>query len=309
MFSSDSAINLVKRIPEGLNLYGYEPTKWASILLVALYIMTTIYHFRQVFQYKSWWLIATVCLSGFLEVVGWGARAKSSFDPNARMPYIIQSSVTVLAPTPLIGANFIIMGRIIRRLGPAYSRLSPKLYSTIFLSCDILALLIQGTGGGMAASASSGNGSATTGSDIILFGIVFQLVMVTVYLIVGAEFFWRYFNRKPIRPDRKLESDERSFLDTQQRPAIRGRMTRDLKLMSIALVVSAVFLYIRSIYRTIELADGWGGKIMTTESLFIILEGFMIFFALLTFNIIHPGKHLANDGEPVYEDVTLEYRK
>jgi hypothetical protein len=30
-------------------------------------------------------------------------------------------------PTPLAAANFIVLGRIINRLGPVYSRLSPKL--------------------------------------------------------------------------------------------------------------------------------------------------------------------------------------
>ncbi len=32
----------------------------------------------------------------------------------------------VVAPTPLVAANFILLGRIIRRLGPQYSRLTPR---------------------------------------------------------------------------------------------------------------------------------------------------------------------------------------
>jgi hypothetical protein len=32
----------------------------------------------------------------------------------------------IIAPTPLVAANFIILGRIIRRLGPQYSRLTPR---------------------------------------------------------------------------------------------------------------------------------------------------------------------------------------
>ena len=33
----------------------------------------------------------------------------------------------IIAPTPLVAANFILLGRFIRRLGPQYSRLTPKL--------------------------------------------------------------------------------------------------------------------------------------------------------------------------------------
>ena len=32
----------------------------------------------------------------------------------------------IIAPTPLVAANFILLGRIIRRLGPQYSRLTPR---------------------------------------------------------------------------------------------------------------------------------------------------------------------------------------
>jgi RTA1 like protein len=32
----------------------------------------------------------------------------------------------VIAPTHLVAANFILLGRIIRRLGPQYSRLTPR---------------------------------------------------------------------------------------------------------------------------------------------------------------------------------------
>ena len=33
----------------------------------------------------------------------------------------------IVAPTPLLAANFVMMGRIVRRLGVKYSRLSPRL--------------------------------------------------------------------------------------------------------------------------------------------------------------------------------------
>ena len=39
----------------------------------------------------------------------------------------------IIAPTPLVAANFILLGRFIRRLGPQYSRLTPKLCESKFL--------------------------------------------------------------------------------------------------------------------------------------------------------------------------------
>jgi hypothetical protein len=81
-------------------------------------------------------------------------------------------TTTILAPTPLVAANFIILGKIIARLGPQYSRLSPKLcqlvldfrrsqlvehkYPTdtiVFCIFDLIALIVQAIGGAAASQA------------------------------------------------------------------------------------------------------------------------------------------------------------
>jgi hypothetical protein len=46
--------------------------------------------------------------------------------------------------------------------------------SRIFLSCDLIALVVQAAGGAMASTAKTREGSAT-GGKIMLGGIVFQL--------------------------------------------------------------------------------------------------------------------------------------
>ncbi|KAG6876216.1 hypothetical protein C0993_004915, partial [Termitomyces sp. T159_Od127] len=56
-----------------------------------------------------------------------------------------------------------------------------------------------------------------------------------------------------------------------------------------------------SIYRVVELADGWLGRVIRTEVYFNVLDGVMITLAIYTFNIIHPGYFLADDEEKVTE--------
>lgn len=41
---------------------------------------------------------------------------------------------TIIAPTPLVAANFVILGLVINRLGSCYSRISPKWYTIVFCS-------------------------------------------------------------------------------------------------------------------------------------------------------------------------------
>lgn len=58
-----------------------------------------------------------------------------------------------MGPTPLLAALFIIFGRLISDIGPAYNVFPPKWWTIVFLSCDVVALVVQGVGGGIAASA------------------------------------------------------------------------------------------------------------------------------------------------------------
>lgn len=93
-----------------------------------------------------WWLLPTAVLCGVMEILGWSARLWSSISPTMQTPFIIQLvepwfpfvegqyslkcflriTATILAPTPLVAANFVILGKVILSLGPAYSRLSPR---------------------------------------------------------------------------------------------------------------------------------------------------------------------------------------
>jgi len=49
----------------------------------------------------------------------------------------------------------------------------------------------------------------------------------------------------------------------------------------------------RSVYRTIELADGWNGRIISTEWYFNVFDATPIVLAMVAINIFHPGRLLS----------------
>ncbi|KAI0026999.1 RTA1-like protein, partial [Vararia minispora EC-137] len=262
--------------------YGYIPTLWVSCLFLGLFGISTTFHLGQALFFRLWFLLPTALLCGALELAGWSGRLWSSinhincFNPAASS-LALRIVTTIIAPTPLLGSNFILLGRIIHLLGSRYSRLSSRLYSIIFLTCDVIALVVQGLGGGIAASAPDGNLSqASLGSNIMLAGIIFQLVVIITYSGFAFEFFSRYVKDRPLRlgpgvPQKRTETSART------------------KLLLLGMVLMTVFLFIRSIYRTVELAGGWKGSIITTEWYFDAFDGLMVAFAMLTLNILHPG--------------------
>ena len=150
------------------------------------------------------------------------------------------------------------------------------MYLWIFCTCDIISLVVQAVGGGMAATQSSKiGGDTSTGTNIMVAGIVFQLASITVFVALAVDFVCRCFRHRELVP-RLLERDPRKSL----RPAI---------VLFCATAFSIVCIYVRCIYRTIELAQGWDGYLIKRERFFVAMDGAMMVPCVINFNIFHPG--------------------
>ncbi|KAF6747219.1 RTA1-like protein [Ephemerocybe angulata] len=281
-----------------LSPYHYIPSQGAALAMIILWGLSTLLHTGQAIRYKTWFMLPTVVLCGVMETFGWSGRLWSFYDPVIELPYQIQITMTILAPTPLIAATFVLFGRIIGRLGPVYSRLSPRLYAIIFCSCDVISLVVQGLGGGLAASANEKDGrDPELGGNLMLGGIIFQLPNSTVVIITfsacSGEFIYRYMARRPVG----RRAAHSSLAKIEDENSGRGVLTSKLKLMLGALSLSTLLLFIRAIYRTIELFDGWNGRIISTEVYFNVLDGAMVIVAIWLLNFVHPGVFLFGEEE------------
>jgi len=281
--SRDSTV-LRARQQDVASPYGYVPTEWICIVFVSLFGVSTILHLLQTFKYRLWWLLPTACLCGIAEVIGWSARLWSSQNPTLLIPYEIQITTTIIAPTPLVAANFIILGRIVSILGAQYSRLTPRLYTIVFCSCDLISLTVQAVGGAMAADAASSGDDPSPGGNVMLGGIIFQMISITIYVLCAGEFFSRFLSDRPFH---------KRILVSKDKIISRG-LDRNMRFMIIALMFDTTCLFIRAVYRTLELADGWTGTIITTQWYFNAFDAGMITLAIYTLNLAHPGRLLAD---------------
>ncbi|KAF9045120.1 RTA1 like protein-domain-containing protein [Panaeolus papilionaceus] len=270
--------------------YGYIPSRNIAITFIVLFSVSTLLHLGQLTKYRLWWLLPTVCLCGAMEIAGWAARLWSSYSPLLSSPFQMQITLTIIGPTPLLAANFIVLGEIIKYLGPAYSRLSPRMYSILFCTCDVVSLFVQGAGGGIAATADTHEG-AEIGSHVMLGGIAFQLFVIVTYSLCGIEFFVRYMHDAPFTTSSGWKIWEKKSVQLLS-SGRRAPLTKNLKIMIGGLIFNTTALFIRAIYRTIELVDGWNGPIITNELFFNVLDGAMIILAIYTLNFIHPGRFL-----------------
>lgn len=188
----------------------------------------------------------------------------------------MQITTLIIAPTFFTAGVYVILGRLIQIMGRSTSPISAAAYLWIFCTCDILSLVIQAIGGGMAATAVAAvppRGSKT-GTNIMVGGIVFQMASITVFVGFFAEFLRR------VRRERKS-------------------LGRKIDVLIGATAFACIMIYMRSIYRTIELLQGWSGYLITHESYFIGLDAVLMLFAVAVFNVIHPGWFLSQSRKDV----------
>lgn len=170
--------------------------------------------------------------------------------------------------------------RIVLTFGESNSRIKAKLYPWIFIPCDIIALTLQAAGGGMSASAPLDDPDfLQLGTDIMVAGLAFQVVVMFVFIALASDFAFRTYrnvklNGRANTLDPKHDQLRRSF-------AFRGFI--------IALMLATILIFTRCVFRVAELSDGWEGELAKNEGLFYGLESTPVIVAVLLLNIFNPN--------------------
>ena len=138
------------------------------------------------------------------------------------------------------------------------------------------ALVVQAIGGAKAAGAVTDK-DARLGANIMVAGIIvsvepslyfkvlilisiqIQMAAVALYTIIAVEYLWRVHRRSPhrapvVQQPTELATDvEKSAPASSLSLGLRG-IDGNVKQMLVGLGIATVFLFIRSIYRTIEVS-------------------------------------------------------
>ena len=120
-------------------------------------------------------------------------------------------------------------------------------------------------------------------------------LMSAQFCILNADFLFRFHWNKPIGSVASNSHINSSTTSSTPAPSEKVFPTK-VRLMLLGAGITTVWVFARSIYRTIELADGWTGQIITTQVYFNVLDGAPIVLAMATLNAFHPGWLLREDN-------------
>jgi hypothetical protein len=90
----------------------------------------------------------------------------------------------------MVNQIYLCLCRIVIVYGENLSRFKPRTYTFIFCTCDFICLVLQGLGGGIAATANTTSAS-NLGKNIMLAGLIFQVVSLVLFIICAGEFAFR----------------------------------------------------------------------------------------------------------------------
>jgi hypothetical protein len=73
------------------------------------------------------------------------------------------------------------------------------------------------------------------------------------------------------------------------RPKLLNSNSQKKLTLIAALLLATVTLFVRTVFRSVELSQGFGGKLANSEVQFMILDGCMVIIACTCLTFMHPG--------------------
>ncbi|KAL5397581.1 hypothetical protein PMIN06_003294 [Paraphaeosphaeria minitans] len=257
-------------------IYGYTPSIVVAILGIVLFALAGVLHTWQLFKYRSWYF-STMLVGIAFEIVGYAFRALSAkVDPYRVAFFVVQYFFIVVAPVFFAAAIYTILSRLINATGRHHAPLPPKAILWIFISCDVVATVVQILGAALIGVAESNRKDPTTPNNILLAGLAFQAFTFLVFIVLFVAFVAR---AKKVM----FEVVTRWFY--------------------LAFIAAVVLFYLRVCFRLAETAEGLYGELNTHEVYFGCLEFMPVVVAVWLLAVWHPGRCVPRGMSVVRSDV------
>ncbi|PVH77672.1 putative RTA1 domain protein [Cadophora sp. DSE1049] len=270
--------HLIIRADEESN-FKYDPNKNAALAAAALFGISSIWHLWVMIKSKTWVYTALV-VGAFMMTIGYIARYLAAKSPFSSGPYILQSLFLILPPSLYAATIYMIYGRIVLLVNaPQASLIRPTWVTKIFVTGDVISFLMQAGGGGLTAS--SNPDTARLGQNILMVGLVLQLIFFGIFLTISLIFF------------RRVRSTP-SYLTTST-PVKHNKHSWQTLLKF--LFVSAALIIFRCVFRIIEFAQGDDGYLMKKEVFIYVFDAAPMLIVQVAMSVVHAKDVFPKKGD------------
>jgi hypothetical protein len=156
--------------------------------------------------------------------------------------YSIHTILVLVAPSVFAASIYMCLGRLIQITdGEKHSLIRARWLTKIFVVGDVISFLLQGAGGGIMASGTID--AMHLGENIIIGGLVVQILFFSCFVVVAGIWHWRILR---VPTGKSMETE--------------GLWKRSIY----SLYAGSVLIWIRCVFRLIEYAQGMLQPILAT---------------------------------------------
>lgn len=290
------------------NFYKYYMNLGANVFFFVVFALLLFFNVGMLYKSRHhWYNISFIC--GFiLEFLGFLGRILSTTDYTNMNYYLLQYAPLTISPAFFMAGIYFIFAQNVIMYGKQYTILPPIWYSYFFIASDAICLIVQGVGGGMASEASKTSSDPAPGTWTMFAGVLAQTVAMSVFVIFWFNFLWRlYFHHTNPNSTNKLAKKGllNYFRLMLHLPSTRAYKAEELEpfydpeyhhirqrklvpYFPLAITIAVAAIYIRCIYRVVELKEGFDGYLITHEVFIMVLDAALIFIAGAVFVPFHP---------------------
>ncbi|KAF2652218.1 hypothetical protein K491DRAFT_605390 [Lophiostoma macrostomum CBS 122681] len=261
--------------PASISFYGYAPDLLANVFLFAMFLMLGFANVALGFIYKTYTYMIAMTLACIGASIGYGGRLIMHYNPFDRTGFMIQIASLIISPTFNSAALYLTLKHITLAFGSQFSRIRPALYTYIFIAGDMISIAVQGAGGGIASSVYDPD-QLKLGNDPMNAGVAWQVACLLLFSGAAIDYVVR----------RRWAAGGYHPLDTSARALLNDFKFR---LFVGSVILATVVILGRCVYRIVEMAGGFGNRIMKEEAPFIAIEGGFILAATVVQTVFHPG--------------------
>ncbi|KAH6976659.1 RTA1 like protein-domain-containing protein [Ilyonectria destructans] len=270
--------------PEKENLFPYTPSEALTLLAAGLFGVSAILHLVVMIGKRTWFYMALV-VGSFMMTGGYVSRFLSAKSPDNIGLYIAQSILILLPPSLYAATIYMIYGRIVHYVNaPEASVIRPTRVTKIFVAGDVLAFQVQGAGGGLMGKAEN----ADLGKKILLVGLFAQLLFFGFFLVIAIIF------------DRRMVKSAKLY-------SVPRHGKHGWRKLLMLLLVAAVIIIARCVYRMIEVGGGHDGYLMTHEWVMYVFDGAPMLVVQALFHFVHAGDVFGSGGAVKQEGLDEDY--
>ncbi|ORY82496.1 RTA1 like protein-domain-containing protein [Protomyces lactucae-debilis] len=274
-------------------IYGYTPSLSFAAVALATFGIMTIVHLYLTARYRTRYF-SMVILGCIFEMVGYAFRMVSYLgNVYDYRWFVVSYFFLVVAPVLYSAAIYACMSSLVKSTGK-WTPKQAKQILIVFVTFDVVCTVAQVAGAAGIGAASSNGKDPSNANKAVIAGLAVQTAAFLVFFILLSLFAFTtpYWNSMASVLTR---SEETGTVIVQNPTRAKYHLLRagreNIPSHILLLLAASFFIFLRTVFRLAESADGVNSKAATSEILFAMLDYFPVIIAVILLALGHPGKY------------------